>query len=620
MRRIRLDGPAYKSSYIEANDQRNINLQLISSGPKGRNQGDNNEATILVPTPGILSILEFTEDNVRCLVKFKNLIYAIASSSAYEITIDQTTLAITKKFLGQLATSSGIVKAAVNPTQILFVDGTFGYICTSPTSASVAIGPIGGTALDTYTLKLGNTPLTTTTIYNNVNVATALDKAAMATAINAQTTTTGIKADWNSATAIFTLSRSVVGTGGETLVDAIYVEEAGTGFTPRTDGLTVTGGPWQTNVPGGSNTNGLAGAFRIISDPDFPPEPSAVAFMDGYFIVNESDTGRFWFSALNDGQFWDGLDVATAESNPDRVQGFGVAKGDLWVFGTDSSEIWYDAANTTGAPFSPRQGLQMQIGCQAANSIVQVNDTLLWLDNRGFVVQSSASPLLRDLNSGYDLRIVSTEALGEEFATYERLDDAVGMTYVDRGYLFYQITFPTENKTWVYNLNSTAWHERNGFDVLFTRYTAHITRFAVSLGTLTIVAGTGSNKLYLQNRTYYSDDGEPIRRKRISSPQYSDNLLISIDTLELKMSTGNATGYGDGSNPTINMRYSVDGGHVWSSEVPREFGKIGEYNKPVRWNRLGMGREWVVEFTIIEPIDFAIIEAFADITAEEEYS
>lgn len=48
--------------------------------------------------------------------------------------------------------------------------------------------------------------------------------------------------------------------------------------------------------------------------------------------------------------------------------------------------------------------------------------------------------------------------------------------------------------------------------------------------------------------------------------------------------------------PSIEMRYSNDSGQTWSAWSPRSTGKVGEYSKRVKWDRIGMSRNRVFQF------------------------
>lgn len=478
---LSLCGPSYKHVAQEVNNQQTINMFPVQVGPEGRGK------MTLIPTAGLSLLADLGTDPVRCMDTVGDYTYVVAGTSVYKLDINYLTKTATSINIGTItSSSSGTMKMAANPTQIMWVDGTTsGYIYTPGTGVFQEI--------------------------------TATD------------------ADF---------------TGGED-----------------------------------------------------------IQFIDSYFIVNSPNSGRFYFSASNNGLSWDPLDVATAETSTDNIVGLGKTKGELWVIGSSSTEIWYNAANATGSPFSLRTGLQIQIGCGAPDSIVSVDDLLVWLDNRGFIVQSAVSPFIRSNNSGYELNIISDEAITTEILSYTRRDDAIAMTYNDRGHIMYQITFPTEKKTWVYDYTTKVWHERSYYNSFAQEPQHHLGQFYAQSNSLHVMAGIRDGKVYLVSDNYYSDNGNAIRRTRVTSLQYDPDAFRvgCVNRIELRVGIKQH----DISAPKITMRYSNDGGHTWSHHLTRDLGAVGEYNKSIIWNRLGNGREWLFEFTISEAMPFAIIDGMA---------
>jgi hypothetical protein len=60
------------------------------------------------------------------------------------------------------------------------------------------------------------------------------------------------------------------------------------------------------------------------------------------------------------------------------------------------------------------------------------------------------------------------------------------------------------------------------------------------------------------------------------------------------------------------LRWSDDGGHIWSNEHWRSMGKIGETGRRVIWRRLGMTerlRDRVYELSGTDPVKIAIMGA-----------
>ena len=69
-----------------------------------------------------------------------------------------------------------------------------------------------------------------------------------------------------------------------------------------------------------------------------------------------------------------------------------------------------------------------------------------------------------------------------------------------------------------------------------------------------------------------------------------------------------------GEDPQVMLRWSDDGGQTFGSEHWRSAGKIGEYNRRVRWDRLGTGRRRVFEAIVSDPIPWRLTNAYLDVT------
>jgi PKD repeat protein len=64
------------------------------------------------------------------------------------------------------------------------------------------------------------------------------------------------------------------------------------------------------------------------------------------------------------------------------------------------------------------------------------------------------------------------------------------------------------------------------------------------------------------------------------------------------------------SDPQVMLRISNDGGKTWISEQWRGAGKLGEYFRRIRWNRLGQARRRVFEASVTDAISWRIVGAY----------
>ncbi len=342
-----------------------------------------------------------------------------------------------------------------------------------------------------------------------------------------------------------------------------------------------------------------------ITDGDFTGGVM-VDFIDSYFVYNTPDASTMYSTTINNGTSVSALDVATAEGSPDLLKGLIAYKKEIWALGETSIEVWYNAANVTGFPFSVRDGALIDLGTSAPHSACRANNNLLWLDDRRFVIQVS----------GYTPTIVSNPAISAKFQSYTTVSDAFGFAFKDRGHFFYQLTFPTEGKTWVYDLDNKAWHERSYRDPVSDTDTRHLANCHANFQNMNLVGAFNSGKIYKMSGDYYDDAGNPIVRIRTTSHYTTELKQYGFNSLELHAENGKGTVTSTGSDPQISMRYSNDGGYTWSHHMARSIGKIGEYNKRVRWNRLGTGREWIFEFTYCEPTPLGLLELYAEVEGD----
>ena len=345
------------------------------------------------------------------------------------------------------------------------------------------------------------------------------------------------------------------------------------------------------------------GNLTQISDGDFPT-PETVTFLDGYFVVTESDTGKVWISASYDGTSWDALDFATAEKFPDNLLSQVVHKGQLWLAGSKSIEVWYNS----GAADYPLENIGVTIpeGIGAAASMSRDKDSIYMINEEGQAVRSQ----------GYDFVPISTPQVDYAISQYVRYSDAIGYIYTQEGHRFWVVNFPSAQTTWVYDITTGFWHERLSYrsDLGPGYYGRHRSNCYAKFGTKHLVGDYYNGKIYQLKTTVYWDDDEVIKRQRrtIAMTEPGTNNRITHNSLEIDFETGVGLNTGQGSDPQAMLKWSDDEGNTWSNEHWRGIGKMGEYGTRVRWNRLGSSRARIYNLEITDPVKVVIIRAHLD--------
>lgn len=357
--------------------------------------------------------------------------------------------------------------------------------------------------------------------------------------------------------------------------------------------------------PFGYIYNMTTNVFAQITDPDFAGA-STVGFLDGYFVFTQPNSQVFWVTNLLDGTSVEPLNFASAEGSPDDLVGLIVDHREVWLFGTSSVEVWYNAG-TVGFPLERIQGAFNEIGCAAAYSIAKLDNGLFWLgsDARGQGIVYRAN--------GYTGTRVSTHAVEWQIQQYGNISDAIGYTYQQDGHSFYVLTFPSANATWVYDVATDNWHERASFSN--GEFGRHRSNCQMSFNNEIIVGDYNDSRIYAFDLDKYSDDTAVqkwLRSWRALPPDANNLTRTAQHTLQLICESGVGLNDGQGSDPQVMLRWSDDGGHTWSNEHWTSMGKIGVYGARAIWRRLGMTtklRDRVYEVSGTDPVKIAILGA-----------
>jgi len=401
--------------------------------------------------------------------------------------------------------------------------------------------------------------------------------------------------------------------------------------------------------PAGYIYNTSTNVLAPITDPDFPGA-SVVDYLDGYFVFIEPDSQLIWVTALLDGTSIDPLDFVSAEGDPDNIISMIVDHREVWLFGNNSTEVWYNAG-LSDFPLVRIQGAYNELGCAARYSVAKMNNQVYWLgkDFRGQGIVYVAN--------GYQGQRISTHAVEWQIQQYGNMSDAVAYTYQQDGHSFYVLSFPSSGATWVYDATTGAWHERWAWEN--EQWARQRGATQVFFNGENLVGDYQNGNIYAYDLDVYSDNGQPQRWLRswralptgentlrrtaqhalqldcetgvglnlypaysaedltaedgdILLAEYTQNDLTteSGETLTTEANDGfetiadnpnppydftppvylttNAYTAAPGYDPQVMLRWSDDGGHTWSNEHWRSMGRIGQFGYRTIWRRLGM--------------------------------
>jgi len=574
--RVELLGGFYQARSIIAAAQRCVNLYPEVNQRESLQGLPQTEAPTLIthyPTPGLILLGAAPNGSPwRCAYRASTgAAYGVVGTEVYAIS---STWAFTA--LGSIAAGASICCMADNGSVLVLVDGTTsGYaINLSNNSFGQITDPAFQGAdrvefLDTFFLfNKPNTPQ----FYISLSTVT----------YDMLTGTTG------------RILTGTISAGGSGYVTGTYTNVALTGGTG-------TGAVATVGVTGGivtSVTLTSPGQNYAVGD-----VLSAAASSLG------GSGGGFGYTAGTVATAFDALDFADKTGYADNIQTIITMHREVWLIGTLTTEIWYNA----GAPNFPYQAMPgsfIEHGCVAKYSVARQDLSVYWLSQ-----DMQGQAMVLEGNS-YQAKRISTHAIENEIMTYPVVSDAVGFTYQQEGHVFYQLNFPTANKTWVYDAATSLWHERAYTDANgnLVRHRGQVAALAYGKN---IVGDWQNGNLYQYDLGTYTDNGNPITRIRGFPHLLNDGKRVSYSAFVADMEVGTDDGSVDGttgaSPPQATLRWSNTRGASWGNPITQSMGASGQYYTQPQWLRLGIGRDRVFELSWSTPTKTALNGAFIEV-------
>jgi hypothetical protein len=335
-----------------------------------------------------------------------------------------------------------------------------------------------------------------------------------------------------------------------------------------------------------------------VTDVDFTARGAKrMAVMDNYGAFVEPNSGRWFICDLDDFTVYASLDFATAEGNSDNLLSIESNNRQFILFGEDSIEMW-DNTGRDGFPFERNPNGYVESGCGAPYSTCSADNTVYWIDQ---------DRLARRLE-GNIARRISHEGVEQKWQDYETIADARGFSYVFDGHTFVVFTFPTAGATWVYDINTQEWHERQSYG-----YDHWRAQWVVKAYNKTFVGDTQTANIGEIDASTYDEWGNALLREATSGAITDGGRWMYHDRLDLELDVGNVPLSGQGSAPEIMLDVSNDGGVTFRARSNRSLGATGQYRKRVHWERNGRSRERVYRYRVTDPIPFIVTASRLDV-------
>lgn len=326
------------------------------------------------------------------------------------------------------------------------------------------------------------------------------------------------------------------------------------------------------------------------------------AYCAGRFFYSYLETGTIGYSDLLDAQTWQSLNYFQCEDSPDKITKIMANNRDLLAFHPKGISFYYPTGGTD--VIAKNTNVFVDKGCEAKFSICVDSNIFYYLGIDGVVYS---------LN-GYTPQKISTPALENAIEGYSDFSNARASVYSQQGHRFYILKFPSDNKTWVYDINNGLWHERYSYEYISNDLQENEWR-----GDYVCTAWNGKpyatdsfdGIVYSLDLDYGQDGTLPIVRKFVFPTLNNETKRAFYRRLKLDMDCGIGA-----TETTIMLTYSDDGGYSWVSEAWRpalNSGNFGEYKKRVEWRSLGSSKERTFAVTISSIEKINVLAAYLDV-------
>ncbi len=339
--------------------------------------------------------------------------------------------------------------------------------------------------------------------------------------------------------------------------------------------------------------------------------------LDGYGLALDQLTSTLFLSDLLDLSTWDPTQFAQRSIAPDPWRAMAVLYPRIYLFGSQTTEVWYDAG-AFPFPFAPVQGILIQEGIAAPFSLTVADSALYWLAHNN----EGTARFLK--TTGYRPEVISTKAVEAQISRYAeegRIDDAISWTYQLDGHTFYLTNFPSQGVTWCYDTDlpkEMAWHKRNTWISEDAEPSALRAQYHVHVFGAHLVGDRETGTIFELRNSYGLDvDERPIRRVRRTPLLQEQQQWVFYQSLQVFLQSGLGLSTGQGSNPLMTLRWSDDGGQTWSNFYRVGAGRQGDRKKRTLWRRLGRSRSRVFELSVSDPIPWRLLDAFMDATVQK---
>lgn len=374
----------------------------------------------------------------------------------------------------------------------------------------------------------------------------------------------------------------------------------------------VSANPWSYRVS--------TATYAEITDADLPGVVSRVLGFGEYILFLIKDTQTVYVSDLTVATAVTATSFFAAESFYDNIISGAVASNLLYLFGTNTTEVFYNSGAQI-VPFDRVSNGAINYGIVGANAVCVAN-------NQVYNLARDANGIVGLMTwTGTQPNLIPNRSLNEKLKDYTQIDNCYMWVDNHNGHQFVNITFPRktpwESATHTYDITTGAWFERSTFNPNKSPtagYEGHPAIDCVYFNGEQYCGDEASGKIFRISLDIYDDNGYEMLRTIITPNIVSNDMFLSVYNVEIDVEGGLGQATGQGEDPGIILFYSNDMSNTWNGGWEVKVGRTGEYMKRVRYGSLGGGRTVSIKLEMTDPVPWVIHGITAEVDVEYRLS
>lgn len=326
--------------------------------------------------------------------------------------------------------------------------------------------------------------------------------------------------------------------------------------------------------------------------------PVHIEAMDGYLIAAAKDTNLWRLSRLNNALLFpnDANSVGALQTKADDTVATIRLNRQLFVMGRVTMEAWRNVG-TSPFPFTRDNSLSIDYGVVSVDSIANGFGMICWL------AANERSGLGIKYTQGGPPIDLSTDGINFKLDQVTKPEQAFGFLFEEDRHIFYQITFPADNLTYVYDFIAQKFYTLTDENLNF-----HIAKEFAFFDNKLFFLSAKEGSLFEMGTEFTNYDGKIIPRiRKTKNFRVPSARRFVVAQSRTTLEQGNAA-----NEQRVLLSLSKDGGESFGTVVSKVLNTLGNRPNILRFTQLGSQNDLVFQFRFESLDRFVVIHSEFD--------